>query len=77
MSWSKVHVFSLVSRMAKHVFVRKTTPQPQVIFDIYTVLVAISWLVFGQTLRQQFVTYDHRQYFFRTDPAWYSTRQSF
>jgi len=50
--------------MPKHGFVCKGTPRPGVIFGICAVLIAITWLVFGQTLGHQFVTYDDPQYVF-------------
>ncbi|HEX3619814.1 MAG TPA: tetratricopeptide repeat protein [Candidatus Udaeobacter sp.] len=48
--------------MAKHVSVRSVIPKLGVISGICAVLAAITWLVFGQTLAHQFVTYDDPQY---------------
>src|SRR6266496_6768051 len=48
--------------MVKRVSVRSVTPKPGVIFGICAVLAAITWLVFGQTVAHQFVTYDDPQY---------------
>src|SRR5882724_2525775 len=48
--------------MAKHVSVRSVIPKLGVIFGICAVLAGITWLVFGQTLAHQFVTYDDPQY---------------
>ena len=48
--------------MAKHVSVRSVIPKPGVIFGICAVLAGITWLVFGQTIGHQFVTYDDPQY---------------
>ena len=48
--------------MAKHISVRSVVPKLGVIFGICAVLVGITWLVFGQTVGYQFVTYDDPQY---------------
>src|SRR5438034_9597634 len=48
--------------MVKRVSVRSVTPKPGVIFGICVVLTGITWLIFGQTLAHQFVTYDDPQY---------------
>jgi Flp pilus assembly protein TadD len=48
--------------MAKHVFVRTAIPKLGVVFGICVLLLAISWLIFGQTLGHQFVTYDDPNY---------------
>jgi len=48
--------------MAKHVSVRSVTPKLGMIFGICAVLAGITWLVFGQTVAHQFVTYDDPQY---------------
>lgn len=48
--------------MGKHVSVRSGIPKLGVIFGICAVLAGITWLVFGQTLGHQFVTYDDPQY---------------
>jgi tetratricopeptide (TPR) repeat protein len=48
--------------MAKHVFVRPVIPKLGVIFGIFAVLAAITWLIFGQTVAHQFVTYDDPNY---------------
>src|SRR5436189_5923583 len=48
--------------MVKRVSVRSVTPKPGVIFGICAVLAGIAWLVFGQTVAHQFVTYDDPQY---------------
>src|SRR6266480_2051376 len=48
--------------MVKRVSVRSVTPKPGVIFGICAVLTGITWLVFGQTVAHQFVTYDDPQY---------------
>jgi Flp pilus assembly protein TadD len=48
--------------MAKHVSVRSVIPKLGVIFGICAVLAGITWLVFGQTVAHQFVTYDDPQY---------------
>src|SRR5437588_2027289 len=48
--------------MAKHVSIRSMTPKCGVVLAICAVLAAITWLIFGQTLGDQFVTYDDPQY---------------
>lgn len=48
--------------MLKHVSKRMPKPEQAVIFGISAVLAAITWLVFGQTVAHQFVTYDDPQY---------------
>src|SRR5690242_3808571 len=48
--------------MARHAPVRRPPRQPAVIVAICSVLVGITWLVFAQTLRHQFVTFDDPQY---------------
>src|SRR5436309_1124689 len=48
--------------MAKHVSVRSVIPKLGVIFGICVVLTGITWLIFGQTVAHQFVTYDDPQY---------------
>ena len=48
--------------MAKHVSVRSVIPKLGVIFGICAVLAGITWLVFGQTVAHQFVTYDDPQH---------------
>jgi Flp pilus assembly protein TadD len=48
--------------MAKHISVRPVIPKQGVIFGICAVLAGITWLVFGQTIAHQFVTYDDPQY---------------
>jgi protein O-mannosyl-transferase len=48
--------------MAKHAPVQRAVPQTAVIVAICAVLIGITWLVFAQTVRHQFVTYDDPQY---------------
>jgi protein O-mannosyl-transferase len=48
--------------MARHVVVRTVLSKTGVIFGICAVLGGITWLVFGQTIGHQFVTYDDPQY---------------
>ena len=48
--------------MAKHTPVQRAVPQTAVIIAICAVLVGITWFVFAQTVRHQFVTYDDPQY---------------
>ena len=48
--------------MAKHASVQRAPPQTAVIVAICAVLVGITWFVFAQTVRHQFVTYDDPQY---------------
>src|SRR6266481_6144214 len=48
--------------MAKHAPLQRAVPQTAVIVAICAVLVGITWLVFAQTVRHQFVTYDDPQY---------------
>jgi hypothetical protein len=48
--------------MAKHTPVQRAVPQTAVIVAICAVLVGITWFVFAQTVRHQFVTYDDPQY---------------
>src|SRR5215831_443502 len=48
--------------MAKHAPAQREVRQTAVIVTICAVLVGITWLVFAQTVRHQFVTYDDPQY---------------
>src|SRR6266404_8731669 len=48
--------------MAKHAPLQRAVPQTAVIVAICAVLVGITWLVFAQAVRHQFVTYDDPQY---------------
>src|SRR5215475_13378584 len=48
--------------MAKHAPVQRAVPQTAIIVAICAVLVGITWFVFAQTVRHQFVTYDDPQY---------------
>jgi Flp pilus assembly protein TadD len=48
--------------MPKHAPVQRAVPQTAVIVAICAVLVGITWFVFAQTVRHQFVTYDDPQY---------------
>src|SRR5947208_2679476 len=48
--------------MAKHASVQRAVPQTAVIAAICAVLVGITWFVFAQTVRHQFITYDDPQY---------------
>src|SRR5256884_8209936 len=48
--------------MAKHAPLQRAVPQTAVIVAICAVLVGITWFVFAQTVRHQFVTYDDPQY---------------
>src|SRR5215471_5114805 len=48
--------------MAKHVPGQRAVRQTAIIVTICGVLVGITWLVFAQTVRHQFVTYDDPQY---------------
>src|SRR6516225_11215224 len=48
--------------MAKHAPAQRAVRQTAVVVAICGVLVGITWLVFGQTIRHQFVTYDDPQY---------------
>src|SRR5256886_11187118 len=48
--------------MPRHVVVRTASPKLGAIIGISAALAAISWLIFGQTLAHQFVTYDDPQY---------------
>src|SRR2546421_8700655 len=48
--------------MAKHAPLQRAVPKTAVIVAICAVLVGITWLVFAQTIRHQFVTYDDPQY---------------
>src|SRR6266446_9261733 len=48
--------------MVKHGPVQRAVPQRTVIVAICAVLVGITWLVFAQAVRHQFVTYDDPQY---------------
>lgn len=50
------------SRMAKTASTRSLPKSRTIIIPICIVLAAITWLVFGQTLGHQFVTYDDPQY---------------
>jgi tetratricopeptide (TPR) repeat protein len=48
--------------MAKHASEQQGVPRTAVIVAICAVLVGITWFVFGQTIRHEFVTYDDPQY---------------
>src|SRR5215468_962604 len=48
--------------MAKHAPAQRAVPQTAVIVAICAVLVGITWFVFAQTVRHQFVTYDDPYY---------------
>jgi protein O-mannosyl-transferase len=48
--------------MAKHASEQRAVPQTAVVVTICAALVGITWLVFAQTVRHQFVTYDDPQY---------------
>src|SRR5215468_1492572 len=48
--------------MAKHASEQRAVPQTAVIIAICAVLVGITWLVFAQTVRHQFVTSDDPHY---------------
>jgi protein O-mannosyl-transferase len=48
--------------MAKRVSVRTMHPKRGIVVGICAALAAITWLIFGQTLGHQFVTYDDPQY---------------
>src|SRR3989440_4089801 len=48
--------------MPRHVVVRTASPKLGEIIGISAALAAITWLIFGQTLAHQFVTYDDPQY---------------
>ena len=52
----------LVFRMAKRVSTSLTASKRRAVIGICAVLAAITWLVFGQTLGHEFVTYDDPQY---------------
>jgi protein O-mannosyl-transferase len=52
----------LVFGMAKRVSTSSRTSKRRVVIGICVVLFAITWLVFGQTLGHEFVTYDDPQY---------------
>jgi tetratricopeptide (TPR) repeat protein len=52
----------LVLGMAKRVSTPSMASKRRVVVGICAALAAITWLVFGQTLRHQFVTYDDPQY---------------
>jgi protein O-mannosyl-transferase len=52
----------LVFGMAKRVSNPSTSSKRRVVIGICVALTTITWLVFGQTLRHQFVTYDDPQY---------------
>jgi tetratricopeptide (TPR) repeat protein len=52
----------LVLGMAKRVSTPSIASKRRVVVGICAVLTVITWLVFGQTLRHQFVTYDDPQY---------------
>jgi tetratricopeptide (TPR) repeat protein len=58
----RVHSWFQSLGVAKHVSIPAMAPKRGVVAGIYTVLVAITWLVFGQTLGHKFVTYDDPQY---------------
>jgi tetratricopeptide (TPR) repeat protein len=53
---------SSLQEMARHLVARTTVSKTGVIFAICAVLAGLTWLVFGQTLTHQFVTYDDPQY---------------
>jgi protein O-mannosyl-transferase len=48
--------------MAKHASEHRPVPQTAVIAAICAVLVGITWIVFAQTIRHEFVAYDDPQY---------------
>jgi tetratricopeptide (TPR) repeat protein len=48
--------------MARHPVARTTVSKTGLLFGICAVLAGVTWLVFGQTLGHQFVTYDDPQY---------------
>ncbi len=48
--------------MAKRFSTRAIAPKNEIVVGICAVLVAITWLVFGQTLGHQFVSFDDPQY---------------
>src|SRR5262249_30690983 len=48
--------------MPRHIFVRTTLSRTGEIYGVCAVLAAITWLIFGQTLAHQFVTYDDPNY---------------
>src|SRR5207244_13586668 len=48
--------------MARHVLKRTALSRTRLIFGICAVLAVITWLIFGQTLEHQFVTYDDPNY---------------
>ena len=48
--------------MARHVLKRTALSRTRLIFGICAVLAVITWLIFGQTLGHQFVTYDDPNY---------------
>ena len=50
--------------MAKPLFVRTASPKFGVILVLCAALAAITWLIFGQTMAHQFVTYDDPQYIY-------------
>jgi len=50
--------------MAKPLFVRTAIPKFGVILVLGAALAAITWLIFGQTVAHQFVTYDDPQYIY-------------
>jgi hypothetical protein len=52
----------LVLGMAKRVSTPSMASKRRVVIGICAVLAAITWLVFGQTLRHKFVTFDDPQY---------------
>src|SRR6476660_2270555 len=54
--------------MPRHVVVRTASPKLGEIIGISAALAAITWLIFGQTLAYQFVTYDDPQYVY-SNPA--------
>src|SRR5437588_7874679 len=55
-------MLDLVLGMAKRVSPPSMASKRRVVVGICAALAAITWLVFGQTLRHQFVTYDDPQY---------------
>src|SRR5205823_699433 len=58
-TWSSLSV-----EMAKPLFVRTAIPKFGVILVLGAALAAITWLIFGQTVAHQFVTYDDPQYIY-------------
>jgi len=48
--------------MGKHASKSRTVPRPALIVAICAALVGITWLVFAQTIRHEFITFDDPQY---------------